>query len=468
MPTKRSRLAGLVVIGAAVLVCGSTPAAAAGSTVGSIGAGDPYFPRQGNGGYNVAHYRLWISFHPDTNYLFGHAVIRARATQRLSRFDLDLRRNLHVHRVLVNGVAAHYAQPAAQVQELVVTPPATLRRGQVFTVDVRYRGHVKHVVDPDGSPDGFIRTGDGALVASEPQGSPSWFPVNDTPRDKASYEVAIKVPGQLTAVSNGRLVATTTRAGRTTWKWRLDRPVSSYLVTATIGRFTVRTGTTASGIPYFDAVDPAEQAAALPVLRRLPAIIDFFGSKYGRYPFGQAGAIVDHAQFVGYALETATRPVFDRAPDVLTLAHELAHQWYGDDVTLRHWRDIWLNEGFAEFSTWLWDEHRGGMSGQQHLRQLLAVPASNTGLWLPPPGDPGNAASIFAASVYERGAGALQALRHKLGSPLFFRIMRGWLRAHAYANAGVGQFTRYAERVSQRDLGHFFYEWLYKDGKPTT
>jgi aminopeptidase N len=439
---------------------------ASGSAVGAAGAGDPYFPRQGNGGYQVAHYRLSIAYHPATHFLVGSAVLRARTTQRLTRFDLDLRRNLHVRAVLVNGVAARYAQPAAAVQELVVTPPAALHRGQAFTVDVRYRGRVHRVTDPDGSADGFIRTGDGAFVAGEPQGAPSWFPVNDTPRDKATYRVAIKVPQRLTAVSNGRLVGKVTRDGRTTWTWRLDRPVPSYLVTATIGAFTVRTGTTRSGIPYFDAVDPAEQAAALRVLRRLPAILDFFSAKYGRYPFGQAGAIVDHARFVGYALETATRPLFDRAPDVLTLAHELAHQWYGDDVTLRHWRDIWLNEGFAEFSTWLWDEHRGGMTAQQHLRDLLGVPASDTGVWLPAPGNPGDAAHIFSASVYERGAGTLQALRHKLGSPLFFRIMRGWLTAHSYGNASVGQFTAYAERVSHRNLDRFFHEWLYRNGKP--
>jgi aminopeptidase N len=247
----------------------------------------------------------------------------------------------------------------------------------------------------------------------------------------------------------------------------LRRPVPSYLVTATIGKFDVRRGTTASGIPYFIAVDPAERAGADPVLRKLPAIVDYFSRVYGKYPFGSTGAIVDHARFVGYALETATRPLFDRAPDALTLAHELAHQWYGDDVTLRRWRDIWLNEGFAEFSSWLWDEHSGRMSAHQHLRRLLAIPASESFEWVPPPANPGNAESIFSSSVYDRGAGALQALREKIGDATFFRIMRGWLRAHAYGNARVGQFTAYAEQVAHRNLDHFFYEWLYKNGKPS-
>jgi aminopeptidase N len=206
----------------------------------------------------------------------------------------------------------------------------------------------------------------------------------------------------------------------------------------------------------------------MPVVHQLPRMIDFFSRKYGKYPFGWTGAIVDHARYVGYALETASRPLFDRAPDVLTLAHELAHQWYGDDVTLRHWRDIWLNEGFAEFSDWLWDEHRGRMTAQQHLQRLLHTPATNQYVWLPPPARPRNGANIFDNSVYERGAGTLQALRNKLGNPTFFRIMRGWVRAHRHGNASVPDFTAYAAQVSGRRLHHFFYEWLYKPGKPFT
>ena len=455
-------------LGAGLLLISGAPAIAGVSTLGARGAGDPYFPRQGNGGYRVKHYGLKIDYRRATHQLTGRAHIVGHTTMQLSRFDLDLRQFMHVSSVRVNGVAAGFSQPQRLVQELVITPASTLPAGHALVVDVRYAGTAQQVTDPDGSADGFIVTGDGAFVANEPQGAPTWFPVNDTPRDKATYRVSITVRHGLTAVSNGAFKGKTTTNGRTTWRWAISRPISSYLVTATIGTFTVRHGATHSGIPYFNAFDPAEQTRAMPVVRKLPRIVDFFSRKYGKYPFGWTGAIVDHARFVGYALETATRPLFDRAPDVLTLAHELAHQWYGDDVTLRHWRDIWLNEGFAEFSAWLWDEHRGGTTGQQHLRQLLNVPASDSGVWLPPPARPGNAAGIFSNSVYERGAGTLQALRHKLGSPMFFRIMRGWLRAHRYGNASVPEFTAYAAHVSGRNLHHFFYEWLYKPGKPFT
>jgi aminopeptidase N len=466
MRTSRALQIVIGVTGAALVVLGAAPAVAGVSTVGARGAGDPYFPLQGNGGYRVKHYGLQLDYRPATHQLSGRTRIVGHTTKPLSRLDLDLRLSMRVQSVRVNGVAAAFAQPRALRQELVITPATALPAGHVLDVDVRYRGTVRHVTDPDGSADGFIVTRDGAFVANEPQGAPSWFPVNDTPRDKATYRVTVTVPQGLTAVSNGVFHGSSTSNGRTTWRWSIGTPISSYLVTATIGRFTVRQGTTRSGIPYFNAFDPAEQAQAMPVVHRLPRIIDFFSRKYGKYPFSWTGAIVDHARFVGYALETATRPLFDRAPDVLTLAHELAHQWFGDDVTLRHWRDIWLNEGFAEFSAWLWDEHRGGLTAEQHLRRLLRQPRSATYWWNPPPAIPPNGANIFDNSVYERGAGALQALRHKLGSPMFFRIMRGWVRAHRVGNASVPEFTAYAAQVSGQNLHHFFYEWLYKPGKP--
>jgi aminopeptidase N len=470
MPAKRPiRILFLAAVTAltATLAIPAPPVAAAASTLGASGGGDPYYPRQGNGGYNVAHYDLQIGYRPGSRHLSGHARITATTTQALSRFDLDLRRNLRVSSVLVDGVAARYNQPYKLVQELVITPARLLAKGHRFTVDVRYAGTVHPVTDPDGSPDGFIPTSDGAFVAAEPQGSPTWFPANDMPRDKATFAVSIGVPKALTAVSNGRLVDKHTVGAYTRWSWQLAERIPTYLVTATLGSFAVTTGHTPSGIPYFKAVDPTQRTKAAPVLRHLPAIVDYFSAVYGPYPFGQTGAIVDDAPFVGYALETATRPLFDRAPSIATLSHELAHQWYGDDVTAYRWRSIWLNEGFAEFSSWLWDEHSGRKSAAQHLRELLAHPASDTDLWLPPPANPGSAAAVFSGSIYDRGAGALQALRQTVGNHTFFVIMRGWLVQHRYGNATVGQFRDYAARVAHRNLDHFFYEWLDKKGKPS-
>jgi aminopeptidase N len=451
----------LTVVG--MLVMGASPALAA---RGSHGAGDSYFPHQGNGGYDVGHYDLRLSYDPGTKVLRGTARISAVTTERLSRFDLDLRRALTVSSVRVNGRAATFTQPVRLKQELVVRPAHPLAKDARFTVVVRYGGVPRKVTDPDGSIEGWVATKDGAFVAGEPQGSPGWFPCNDTPRDKATYDIRIRVPHGLTAVANGQLVRTTSAHGWTKFHWHNGDPMSTYLATATVGRFRVRTGTTPGGVPYYIALDPREAKRARPVIDKLPAITDYLASLWGPYPFGSTGAIVDHAPEVGYALETQTKPIYDRAPDELTVAHEAAHMYFGDSVTLEKWRDIWLAEGFAEFSSWMWSEHSGNETAQGFFDDLYQERAKSA-VFQPPPGRPGKAANIFADSMYDRGAMALQALRVKLGDAVFFDLLRSWYAAHRHGNATVAGFRSFAELHTGVELTHFFDVWLVATAKPT-
>jgi aminopeptidase N len=164
-------------------------------------------------------------------------TISARATQDLSSFNLDSR-GLKVSSITVNGAAASFAR---KDQELTVTPASGLRRNRDFTVRVVYAGHVNYVLDPDKSKDGWIPTDDGAFVVNEPQGAPTWFPVNDTTRDFATYDFAITVPKGRVAVGNGTLVSKTDSGDRTTWRWRESKPMVSYLTTVTNGFFDLRT-----------------------------------------------------------------------------------------------------------------------------------------------------------------------------------------------------------------------------------
>ncbi|SHG47071.1 Peptidase family M1 [Jatrophihabitans endophyticus] len=460
---------GVALLTAAVLTPlgpAAAPASArAAARPGATSARDPFFPRQGNGGYDVSSYDLVLRYRTSPKRLSGSATIRATATQHLSRFSLDLRRTMRVSAVTVDGAAARVSRPTRLVQKLLVTPRTQLAAGHRFTVVVRYGGEVAALRDANGSLDGTVSTSDGIVVVAEPQGAPTWFPVNDTPRDKARYRVSITAPTRLVAVSNGAYRGRTRHGGVTTWRWYQAQRVSSYLATLAVGKFTVRTGRTKSGIPYFNAADPS-QRGSVSMLAKTPRVVEYFATKFGRYPFGATGGIVENASFLGYALETASRPVYDRTPSIQTLSHELAHQWFGDTVTLKRWRDIWVNEGFAQFASWLWDEHRGATSAHAHLRTLLSVPASSRGTWNPPPADPGSPRTLFAGSVYDRGAGALQALRERVGSKVFFRILRGWVDTHRYGNARVAQFVDYAVRVSHRNVRPMLHEWLYHRGKP--
>jgi aminopeptidase N len=274
------------------------------------------------------------------------------------------------------------------------------------------------------------------------------------------------VPRGLTAVANGQLVRTRKHGRWTTFQWHSGEPMATYLATVTTGRFRVTTGTTPGGVPYYVATDPSVTRKSRPVLAKLPAITDYLASLYGPYPFASTGAIVDHAPKVGYALETQTKPIYDSPPDELTLAHEAAHMYFGDSLTLRWWRNIWLNEGFAEFSSWMWSEHSGGKTAQQFFDDAYRKPAKNP-IWTPPPGRPGGPKDLFSDSVYTRGAMTLQALRVRLGDATTFGLLRAWHERHRFGNATVRGFIGFASRYSGQDLRHFFHVWLYQKGKPT-
>ena len=456
---------GPAVSGTAAPVAAASPEASRpggpSGAVGAPGVGDPFFPLAGNGGIDVQDYNLKLAYDPATDRLEGTATLRIVATQDLRRFDLDLR-EFTLGTVTVDGVAATFTRDG---QELQITPRRTLRKGASFTVVVPYSGVAKPVTDPDDSIEGFVPTGDGAFVVNEPQGSPGWYPANDTPRDKATYTITMTVPRGLSAVGNGALVSQTAAGGRTTFTWRERFPMAPYLTTITIGKFVVTTGR-AGSIPTYVAVDPSQVSGSAPALRKLPEMVAFLQDLYGPYPFETVGAIVDDAPDVGYALETQTKPAFDRAPDDATLLHELSHQWYGDAVTLRQWPDIWLHEGFATWSEWIWAERHGGQTAAQRFADLAATPASDDDFWNPPPGDPGEAANLFAGSVYDRGAMTLQALREKIGDRAFFTVMRRWYAEHKYGNVSTPEFVALAQQVSRQDLGAFFKAWLYTPGKP--
>jgi aminopeptidase N len=438
--------------------------AAGGAGFGSPGLGDPFFKLAGNGGYDVAHYGLALDYERATGQLDGTAVISARATQSLARFDLDLR-GFDVSQLLVDGHPASYRRAG---QELIVTPRQALRAGSDFTVLVRYAGVPEAITDPDESIEGWVRTADGAFVVGEPQGAPGWFPANDNPQDKATFDMAITVPDGITAMGNGVLAGRSSHRGRTTWVWHEDDPMATYLATATNGRFNL-TQTRVGGIPVYNAVDPTLASPELDrLLGEVPDIVRFFSSLYGPYPFNAAGAIVDDAPGVGYALESQTKPNFDSAPDETTLVHELAHQWFGDAVTLRQWPDIWLHEGFAEWSEWIWAEYHDGPTAQESFKDVFNDEANADVIWDPPPGRVPSAAELFSDSVYDRGAMTLQALRVEVGDATFFRILRDWFAQHRYGNATTADFIALAERDSHRNLGRFFYIWLYRDGRVGT
>ncbi|MGB3829208.1 MAG: M1 family metallopeptidase [Ornithinimicrobium sp.] len=435
-------------------------------TDGAPGVGDPYFPLAGNGGIDVQTYDLQVDYEPPApgaelvGQLHGRATITLVPTQDLASFHLDLR-DLVVESITVDGKRARFTH---ENTELEITPRPKLRDGQSAEVVIEYGGATGRPTDIEGALYGWVTTADGAMVVSEPDGSPTWYPVNDHPTDKATYTFEVTVPEGLVAVANGELVGQTTSGGRTTWSWDAPDPMASYLATSTVGNFELSTTYAADGTPIIDAIDKDLDSSAYENLALTPAMMAFFSDRYGDYPFTTYGAIVDDDS-VGYALETQTRSFFSRVAREGTVAHELGHQWMGNQVSPQEWDDIWLNEGWATYSTWMWDEEQGRRTAQQAFEAVLARPADDD-YWDVVVADPG-AMNLFASAVYTRGAATLHAVRTRLGDDAFFDLAQTWVARYGGGTASTADFIALAEEMSNQDLGDLFDAWIYAPERPS-
>lgn len=437
---------------------------------GSNGLGDDYFPTLGNGGYDALHYDLALTWNDVTQTLSGTVTIQAKATQDLSIFNLDFE-GFDIGKILVNGAESTYRRAET---ELSIKPAAPLTQDEEFEIAVTYSGIPGRGVPrySEAFAGGWITYEGGVFVASEPSGAELWFPVNDHPLDKATYSFEITVSPKYVVGTNGLLKDTLHNDdGTLTYVSESIHPMASYLVAINIGDFVVQNSEGPNGLPirnYFptDVADNAAEAFA-----KTADMIDFYDDLFGPYPFEAYGVAVADTN-LSFALETQTLSLFGNRFESrqnrdfeTTVAHELAHQWFGDSISLSQWKDIWLNEGFATYASMLWLEHsqgRDAMDAQMaNYYAIIANPMNNA----VSPGDP-PADDLFNIGVYLRGAWTLHALRLTVGDEDFFKILREYYNEYQYANATTQAFIQLAERISGQDLETLFQGWLYDSQLP--
>lgn len=446
------------------------PALSPAAATGANGLGDSLYPGLGNGGYDAQHYALDLTLLAmNASELRGVTTIRAVATQRLRSFNLDFA-GFTIADITVDGRPAGYQR---QKSELTITPEQPLEAGQSFLVQVRYHGMPEELqsVSKAGQV-GWIVYDDGSYVLSQPDGAASYYPVNDHPLDKATYTFRVTVPQPLEAVANGVLVSSHDEGNATTWVWEAADPMASYLTTVSIGDFDLETQASAGQTPIRNYYSDGLAKKVHRPFARQPEMLQLFSDLFGPYPFAVYGALVlDTATET--ALEAQTLSVYgvdqldltDMPAAEQLVAHELAHQWFGNSVSVADWGDIWLNEGLATYAEGLWVEHT---EGRKALDKWVADNyryVADAGADLVPPGSP-QADDLFNEGVYCRGGLTLHALRLRVGDSIFFNILRTYFARFAGNNARTGDFIAVAEEVSGQKLDAFFDRWLYGKDLP--
>ncbi|WP_305093707.1 M1 family metallopeptidase [Prescottella sp. R16] len=419
---------------------------------------DPYLPESGNRGYRVSRYDLELTYKVHSNRLTGKATITATTTDVRSRFSLDLAPAMQVAKVSVNGRrGAKYAHRGGK---LTITPPQKIPAGGALVITVQYAGNPQPVPSAWGEV-GWEELSEGSLVASQPNGASSWFPCDDHPSCKAPYRISITTDSPYHAVANGSLIRKQTKASQTTWVYEQTEPMASYLATVQIGPY-VRRRQDGSRVPIH-ALHPVELRETFDHdFERQPQMLDVFEKLFGPYPFDDYSVVVTGDE-LEIPIEAQGLSIFGanhcdgRRGSERLVAHELAHQWFGNSLTLGTWKDIWLHEGFACYAEWLWSEHSGGPDAHAHAvaaHRGLADKPQDIVLADPGPRD------MFDDRIYKRGALTLHVLRRRLGDDAFFALLHDWTTRYRYSTVSTEQFTDLAGHFTDEPLRPLWDAWL--------
>ncbi|MCB0949701.1 MAG: M1 family metallopeptidase [Mycobacterium sp.] len=426
---------------------------------------DPYLPTTGNFGYRVSRYELELEYKVAINRLAGSATITAVTLAELTTLTLDLSDALAVSKVTVNGKRPSQFRTAAG--KLHITLADRLSAGAVMTVAVRYGGSPRPIRSHWGGV-GFEELTEGVLVAGQPNGAASWFPCDDHPSAKASFQIQISTESPYFAIANGKLLARRARAGMTTWIYEQTEPTSTYLVTLQIGLYD-RHRMSKNGVETFSVLPDRLRAHFEHDFARQPQMMKLFVKLFGPYPLADGYTVVVTDDDLEIPLEAQGISIFganhcdgQRSSERL-IAHELAHQWFGNSVTVQRWRHIWLHEGFACYAEWLWSEHCGERSAEElahQYHQRLSNSAQNLVLADPGPRD------LFDDRVYKRGALTLHALRNQIGDTSFFALLKDWTTRYRHSSVVTDDFTGLAARYCKGSLTDLWAAWLYSPKVP--
>ncbi|WIM67978.1 M1 family metallopeptidase [Corynebacterium breve] len=387
------------------------------------GTRDSYTGVDFNLGFHVRHYDLDLTYRVDPNRLEGTATLRIENWRDLPGLTLDLQQNMVARRVVARGSAGINVKVAKFKQsggKLRITFAEPIPVDTEFTLTIYYGGNPRPRRTTWGDI-GWEELDNGSLVASQPNGAPTWFPCDDTPDEKASYKIRISADDPYVVISNGQLVDKQSGGSRTTWTYETPFQMASYLATIQVGEY-IRIDL---GRNTHAWVTPEHATEARVAFRDQQEMLDFYEGLFGDYPFSDYTVVVTDDE-LEIPLEAQGLSIFGvnhlEGWERL-IAHELSHQWFGNSLGVAQWDDIWLNEGFACYCEWLWFEYTGTpvqINVDKEYEALQRKP-QNIIVGAPGPKD------MFDDRVYKRGAITLHALRVLLGDQAFFAAVRRYV-----------------------------------------
>lgn len=410
---------------------------------------DPYTLVERNAGYHVDRYDLDLTYHVEPNRLSGTAALNIVIDDDLRRLTFDLADHLKVKHVDAKG--AKVAKFKHNDGKLRVTFASDLEVGDGVTVKIQYSGNPRGIKTTWGEL-GWEELESGALVASQPNGAPSWFPCDDTPARKAHFDIHLEADSPYEVICTGAYMSKKTKGSMTRWHYRTKHPMATYLVSVEVGQYaTVELGERC--IAY---VPPRLRSRVKEVFAQQEEMLTTYEDLFGTYPFDHYRVVITddsleipvEAQGMSIFGSNHVSPHWERL-----IAHELSHQWFGNAVGVARWQDIWLNEGFACYCEWLWAEHKGVSTApdmaRRHYDQLAVLPQDIL-IGNPGPDD------MFDDRLYKRGALAVHALRVRLGDDTFFSTIRDYLSQHFHST------------VTTDDLPHveLLDDWLWHTELP--
>ena len=422
-------------------------------------AGDSYYEELGNSGYDALHYDLDLKVALPENKLDARVAMLARSLRELDQFNLDFQ-GMEIEEIRVNSKPAKFVR---KERELQIIPKTPIPAGQDFSVEVDYQGSPESQKSIASSYVVGWNYADGCVCFdSQPDGASNWFPVNDHPSDKASYSFRVEVPQGKTVAASGRLQNIEKGTETDTYTWASKDPMASYLATIQIGDYDRSEKVLPNGVLLRDYYPNDLKSETEYDFGRVPQMMEFFEEKFGPYPFDvYGGIVVDKEQTAGSAMEMQTLSFFprsyikgDRSTEYI-VAHELAHQWFGNSLTVSNWSDLWLNEGWATYSEMLWIEHNQGTEAMEDaIAKYESKIEPGMSMAAPPKDD------IFHQNVYYKGMSCLHNLRKKIGDEAFFNGAREYTKNNQNSNVTVDSLIEAMESSSGHKLGGFFEEWM--------